>query len=108
MQKVDAVEEAFNDFLVRHEEKGTRFNSLEKSLTSLLSEGQAESQDVVLQQFVSVISTVSNSVHSKLLFGLLENLVSNNIVNSRYFCMKQLIELVYNKFIIGLFLQESV
>ena len=84
LQKVDAVEEAFNDFLVRHEDKGARFSILEKDLASLLSEGQAESQDILLQQFVNVISTINNAAHSKLLFGLLEKLVTTNVVNSRY------------------------
>ena len=83
LQKVDAVEEAFNDFLVRHEDKGVRLNALEKDLSSLLSEGQTESQDILLQQFVAVVSSINNTAHSKLLFGLLEKLVTNNVVNSR-------------------------
>ena len=83
LQKVDSVEEAFNDFLVRHKDASSRLSSLEKELGTLMNEAQGDSQDAVLKQYFLIISTVNNDTHSKLLFGLLENLVSNNTAISR-------------------------
>ena len=83
LQKVDSVEVAFNDFLARHKEAGSRLSSLEKELGSLTSESQGDSQDAVLKQYISIISTINNDTHSKILYDLLENLVSNNLTISR-------------------------
>ena len=83
IQKVDAIEEAFNDFLIQRKDEGTKYNTLEKELISLMNENQGESQETVLLQLIAVISGVSSDSHSKLVFKLLENVVNTNIATSR-------------------------
>lgn len=82
-KKVDAIEEAFNDFLVQRKDEGIKYGVLEKELVSLLNESQGESQDTILPQFIAVISSVCSDSHSKLLFKLLESVVNTNIATSR-------------------------
>ena len=83
IQKVDAIEEAFNDFLIQRKDEGTKYNTLEKELISLMNENQGESQETVLLQLIAVISGVSSDSHSKLVFKLLEKVVNTNIATSR-------------------------
>lgn len=48
-----------------------------------MNDSQADSQDATLKQYITIISTINNHAHSKLLFNLLDNLVSNNLTISR-------------------------
>lgn len=83
MKKLDAVEEAFNDYLIRPKDESTKFSLLEKELGSLLNENQSESLEIVLQQLIPVIASTTNDSHSKLLFGLLESAITSNSAMSR-------------------------
>lgn len=83
LQKVDAIEEAFNDFLVQRKDEGIKYSALEKEIIAVINDPQGESQDTVLPQLVAVISSVSSDSHSKLLFKLLESVVNANIATAR-------------------------
>ena len=83
MQRVDPIEESFNDFLVCHEDDPARQSSLEKEFGALINECQGESQDNTVKQYINVVSTVNNADHAKLLLGLLESAVASNIVTAR-------------------------
>lgn len=84
--KVEAIEEAFNCFLVhRAEKEAIKIAVWQQDLTDLFQNISPEQLDLALRQYFSVISGCSHS-HMRLLMELLENIIMTKILPARKVC----------------------
>lgn len=84
--KVEAIEKAFNCFLVhRPEKEATKIAVWQQELSNVFQNINPDQLDLALRQYFSVVSGCSYS-HMRLLMELLENIVMNRILPARKVC----------------------